>query len=167
MDIFKIISIATISIMSSLFMLKTNTTSKEPNTIIFEFSKIVKIIMIMLTILSFILTIFVLVIPLINKDYADSSTLELLIFPVLSVLMIIGLFIIYNKKIILKKDILYVYNIFGKCKEYSIKDAVRAKESYGKDIILYFKDNSKINFEFNFTNLSKLEKILNDLGIFY
>ena len=167
MNISNIITIIIMSIIASLFMLKVNTPSKEANTIVFAYSKIAKIIMALLTVFAFAITIFVFVIPLIDKDYANSFTIELLIFPILAIFMVVALFAIYNKKIILKKDILYVYNIFSKSKKYSLKDVVRAKECYGKDIILYFKDNSKIKFEFNYTNLSKLEKILNDLSIFY
>lgn len=137
--------------------------SEDDERIVFEFNKTFKIVMLACTIIFVIISI-VFFIVTIYSDKKD-ALITIIFFASFALFSSFLYLLTRNKKIVYINNTLYVYNIFGKQKNFNIEDIKTANEIPSDGMKLILKDNKKIKVDAQMTNYSKIKEILNKNNI--
>ncbi len=159
------ITMIIVSIILPLMFRTKEQDTENDNKIVFEFSKIFKIVMLFCA-LVFILISIIFLIESINKG-DKSELVAVIIFALFAILSSFLYLLARNKKIIYVDNILYVYNIFGKQKKFNVADIKEAIEVPSSGMKLIFEDNNKVKIDTELNNYSKIKDILEKNNIIY
>lgn len=149
-----------------LIMGNNEPVTENNDRIIFKFSNVFKTVMLVCTIISVVISLFMFFLAFFTDR---NNALLALIIPVLvGVLPSLFLYLTaINKKIIYEINYLYVYNFIGKQKIFNIHDIKEAIEIQSDGMKLIFQDNRKVKVDMQMTNYVKIKDILTQNNIVY
>ena len=147
-------------------LLSYKKTYKEGDTsIVFEFSKGLKVFMLLGLLIFIAITVAITIVSIVNDD--KSAVIGVVIFGLFSIGMALLCLTLNNKRFVYENGTFFYKSTFGKNKQFMVGDLKEAIYVNTDGTKLILNDGRKIKFDMQMSNFDKLQEILEKNNIIY